>query len=250
MMEYLLGLQEYLDAAYQHSVFDQALHSQQPWELHLHGCRVVKARILENTTYDLKVDMEGQGKEDLPKIQVKLLYPADLSESVRTLLNIDAAIKALGLQPILAPAERHFVKNKTLFPLMKEHQEVFFTLLEGEIIRGLVAGFSRYDIVVNLQENVPITILRHSIYNLQDQHGRCYLKSFQDKHKDWQKSDLFVHAPEPTRKPASATGRAARSSHHAVGGLVSRLAKYFGLTRSRHSTRRARARRRARRRRR
>lgn len=245
-MGYLLGLQEYLDAAYQHSVFDQALDSQQPWEFHLHGCRIAKARILETTTYDLKVDIDGQGKEDLPKIQVKLLYPADLSESIRELLNIDMEIKALGLQPILSPAERHFVKNKTLFPLMKEHQEVCFTLLEGETIKGIIAGFSRYDIIVHLQEGVPITILRHSIYNLQDQHGRCYLKSFQEKHKDWQKSDLFVQQSEPTRKRASATRKAVRRGHHAGGGLVSRVATYFGLTRSRRSARRPRARRRRR----
>lgn len=191
-MGYLLGLKEYLDKAYNNSIFNQALDSKQPWTFHLHGDRVVSARVLENLTYDLKVDIEGQGQEDLPKIQVKFLYTADLTESVRPHIKMDKKIKALGLSPILSPHRRYFVKNKSLFPLMKENQVVFFTLLEGEIIRGIVSGFGRYDITVNLKGGMPVTILRHSIYNLRNKKGRFFLKSFQEEHRDWEKSDLFV----------------------------------------------------------
>lgn len=191
-MGYLLGLKEYLDEAYNSSIFDQALDFKQPWEFYLHGYRVVRATILENLTYDLKVDVKGQGEQDLPKIQIKFLYPADLVESFRPLIKIDKKIKALGLSPILSPGQRYFIKNKSLFPLMKEKQVVFFTLLEGEIIRGIIAGFSKYDIRVNLKGSVPVTILRHSVYDLRNKKGRCFLKSFQEKHRDWEKSDPFV----------------------------------------------------------
>jgi len=191
-MEYLLGLKEYLDEAYTNSIFDQALDSKQPWGFHLHGYRVVRARILENLAYDLKVDIENREEEDLPKILVKLLYPAGVTESVMPLIKMDKKIKALELSPILSPTRRYFIKNKSLFPLMKEKQVVFFTLLEGEIIKGIIAGFSRYDITVNLKGGIPVTILRHSIYDLRDKKGRCFLKSFQENHRDWEKSDLFA----------------------------------------------------------
>ena len=75
---------------------------------------------------------------------------------------------------------------------MKEKQVVFFTLLEGEVIRGVVADFSRYDITVNLKGGVPLTFLRHSLYDVRNKKGRCFLKSFQEKQRDWQKSDLYV----------------------------------------------------------
>jgi hypothetical protein len=101
-------------------------------------------------------------------------------------------VQALGLEPIYAPAERYIVKNKTLFPLMKEREVVFCTLLEGEVIRGIIADFSRYDLTIHAKGGLPIVILRHSIYDLRNKQGRCLLKSFQDQHKDWQKTALFV----------------------------------------------------------
>lgn len=191
-MGYLTGLKEYLDEFYDKSIFDQVLASKKPFEFHLHGYRFIRAEILENLTYDMKLAIEDQGQEEIPKIQVKLLYPADLADSVRPLIKIDEKIKSLAMEPILSPHRRHFVKNKSLFPLMKEKQVVFLTLLEGEIIRGIIAGFSRYDITVNLKGSIPVTVLRHSIYDLKDKKGRCFLKSFQEKHRDWERSDLYV----------------------------------------------------------
>jgi hypothetical protein len=46
---------------------------------------------------------------------------------------------------------------------MKDKQVLFFTLLEGEIIRGIIADFSQYDITINLKGGLPVVILRHSI---------------------------------------------------------------------------------------
>lgn len=191
-MGYLAGLNEYLDEWYDTSVFNHAVASKKPFEFHLHGHRVARATVLENLTYDLRVAIEDQGQEEIPKIQIKVLYAADLADSVRSLIKIDEKVKLLGMEPILSPHHRYFVKNKSLFPLMKEKQVIFFTLLEGELLRGIITGFSRYDVTINLKGGVPLTILRHSIYDFRDKKGRCFLKSFQEKHRDWEKSELFV----------------------------------------------------------
>jgi hypothetical protein len=189
---YLSGFQEYLDETYNISVFDQALDSKQPWELHIHNHRIIKARIIENLKYDAKVSVDGADDEVLAKTDIKLIYPEDLAESVKPLLKTDKKVRDLGLEPIIPPRKRYHIKNKSLFPLMKEKIVLFFTLLEGEIVRGVVAGFSRYEITANLKGGIPVTILRHSIYDLRDKKGRCYLKSFQETHRDWEKSPLFV----------------------------------------------------------
>lgn len=194
-MGYLLGLQEYLKVNYHNSIFDQALASKQPWELHLHKHLIIRAPITENLTYDFKIKTEASGDQTLPKTDLKLLYPADLSESVRPLLKTDHKVKSLDLEPIISPEKRYHIKNKSLFPLIRQGQVLFFTLLEGEIIRGVVTGFSRYEITVNLKGGVPVTILRHSVYDLRDKKGRCFLKSFQEDHRDWEKSPLFVSSP-------------------------------------------------------
>jgi len=191
-MGYLSGLQEYLDEGYNNSIFNQAWESKKLWEFHMHSRRIITARVLENLTYDLKLNIKGMGEEIIQKTQVKLLYPVEQAESVRGLIKADKKVGGLGLEPIISPRGRHHIKNKSLFPLMKEKQVVFFTLLEGEIIRGIIAGFSRYEITINLKGSLPVTILRHSVYDLRNKKKRCFLKSFQEDQRDWEKSPLFI----------------------------------------------------------
>lgn len=187
----LSGLQEYLDQNYGDSVFDVACSSREPWELHLHGHRIIQADIRVNLVYDLKIRGVDAEEPVLSKTDVKLLYPSKLSEQVKSLLKTDKNVSKLAFEPIIKPSLRHHVKNKSLFPLMKERQVVFFTLLEGEVIKGLITGFSRYEITCSLKGGLPVTILRHAIYDLRNKKGRSFLKSFQEKHKDWKKSDLY-----------------------------------------------------------
>jgi sRNA-binding regulator protein Hfq len=194
-MGYLIGLQEYLDETYNLSVFDSVFASKKSWDFHVHSHRVIRGKVTENLKYDLKLDVEGSGEEIFPKTDVKLLYPGHLAQSIRPLIKINTAVKNQGLEPIISPGKRHHIKNKSLFPLMKEKSVVFFTLLEGEILRGIIAGFSRYEIVLHLKGGLPVHVLRHSAYDLRDKKGRCFLKSFQETHRDWEKGDLFVSSP-------------------------------------------------------
>lgn len=188
----LSGLDEYLAEGYHLSVFDEAQSSGRTLEMHIHKQRVVQAKVLKDLKYDVELDVEGAGKELLPKVQVKLVYPAETAESVRPLIKVDQKVRRLELEPILAPGRRRHVKNKSLYPLMKEREVVFFTLLEGEVIKGLISAFSRYEVTVSLKGGLPATILRHSIYELRNKKGRSFLKSFQETHRDWEKSPLFT----------------------------------------------------------
>ena len=188
----LLGLQEYLDEGYNTSVFDQTFESREPWEFHLHNHQIIKSKVQENLRYDLRLSAEETGREAFPKTDVKLLYPADQSDSVRPFLKTDKKVRDLGLEPIISPRMRHHIKNKSLFPLIKDRRVLIFTLMEGEIVKGLVTGFTRYEITVSLKGGTPVYILRHSVYDLRDKKGRCFLKSFQETRRDWEKSDLFV----------------------------------------------------------
>lgn len=194
-MGYLLGLQEYMDESYNLSIFDQVFSSKQVYEFHLHPHRIIKANILENLTYDLKINIKAGGDELIPKTNVKFLYPEELAEAFGPLLRTDKKIEDLGLEPIPSPHKRHHIKNKTLFPLMKERRVLLFTLLEGEIIKGIIMGFNRYEITVSLKGGLLVTILRHAVFDLRDKKGRCFLKSFQEGRRDWERCSLFVASP-------------------------------------------------------
>ena len=191
-MGFISGLQEYLDQNYTVSVFDEVCKSKQPWEFHLHGHLVIRAKIFKNMVYDLKVESLDTAETVLSKTDVKILYPLDISEKIRSLLKKDPKVSKLSVEPIIVPGLRYHIKNKSLFPLMKERRVVFFTLLEGEIIKGLITGFSRYEIECSLKGGLPVTILRHAVYDLRDKKGRSFLKSSQEKRRDWKKSPLYV----------------------------------------------------------
>jgi sRNA-binding regulator protein Hfq len=126
----------------------------------------------------------------IAKLDVKLMYPAEFRGQVEKLLKTDEKVAERGLSPIAKAGERHHIKNKTLFPLIQEKVVVFVTLLEGEVVRGLIGGFSRYEIMVKLKGGIPVTVLRHAVYDIRDKQGRCYLKSVQQQAKDWLKSNL------------------------------------------------------------
>ncbi len=191
-MGHLEGLREHLKSVRGHSVFNELLAAQTVWEMRLHGQRVVQARVVENQTYEMVLDIDGHGRETIHKLQVKCLYPVESAADVEKQLKIDKKVLGLGLGPIEAAAQRYIVKNKTLFPLVKEREVVFCTLMEGEVIRGLIADFSRFEMIMHAKGGLPMVILRHSIYDLRTKKGRCMLRSFQEEHRDWQKSALFV----------------------------------------------------------
>jgi hypothetical protein len=98
-------------------------------------------------------------------------------ETLARLIKTDAKAQAAPLDPIISPKDRHHVKNKTLFPLMQQRVVLLITLLEREIIKGLVQGFSRYDLTISLKGGVPVVLLRHAILDVRDKKGRCYLKT-------------------------------------------------------------------------
>ncbi|MCF8144134.1 MAG: hypothetical protein K9N21_09465 [Deltaproteobacteria bacterium] len=191
-MGFLSGLQEYLDANYHISVFDHAFESKETYEFHLHGHRIFRGTVSENLKYDLGLRTAETEEMHLPKTDVKLVYPAASSDAVRPLLKVDRKVQDLQLEPIIPTRKRYHIKNKSLFPLMKERKVVFFTLMEGEIVKGLITGFTRYEISVSLKGGIPVVILRHAVYDLRDKKGRCFLKSFQETHRDWEKSHLYV----------------------------------------------------------
>ncbi|MFZ1752391.1 MAG: hypothetical protein WBO46_17405 [Caldilineaceae bacterium] len=188
----LIGLKEYLAAHDQLSIFDDVLASGQLWNFHAHPGRIITARLTNVETYDIVLTPETGESESLRKHNIHFLYPADQAKSVAKLVKPDKAVAALELEPTVFHRDRRFVKNKTLFPLMEERTVVFVTLRDGSVIRGLITGFSRFDIHMSMKGGVPVTLLRHSLHDIRDKDGRCYLKSEQEKRKDWKKSSVFV----------------------------------------------------------
>lgn len=190
-MAELKGLRNYLDASYDDSIFDTITSSQKNWSFHLHGQQVITGKLLENQQYDICIGWDDK-ETCVQKTEIKLAYPHHMAERILPLIKKkDKKVAKKQLEPIIEVRNRHFIKNKTLYPLMMGKEVVYFTLLEGEIIRGIITGFSRFDITMGLKGGVPLTFFRHSIFDARNKKGRCLLKTTQQISRDWKKSALF-----------------------------------------------------------
>jgi sRNA-binding regulator protein Hfq len=191
-MAYLSGLSEYMDEHYGHSILDTALASGEQYSLFIYGADILHGTIIKNGIYDLDFLLENGEEQTITKTDIKFLCHSSDTEKVKKTVKIDNKTAKQKLSPIIKGKDRHYVKNKTLFPIMAEKQVLIFTTLEGDQLKGLIAGFSRYEITLSLKSGLPVTIFRHAILDLSDKKRRCYLKSTQQTAKDWQKSQLYV----------------------------------------------------------
>jgi len=195
-MAFLAGLNDYLLKNYRYSTFEEALSSGAPYCMHLHGRRILQGSIADNTAYDIVVAAPDGERITLPKITIKMLYPADHAGRVQGQIRIDEAAQAGGAGPIVPAKPRHHIKNKSLFPLMRGREVLRLTLLEGEVLEGLVQSFARYEITLELKDGTQVVVLRHAILDVRDAQGVCCLKSTQQTLRGWTRSELYID-PRP-----------------------------------------------------
>lgn len=191
-MGHLRGFTEYYRQNDASCIFENLHQDQTLYNFHIHGGKTLTARVVENQVYDVRLSTDGREDNLVPKINILYLYQPDLAGNIKKLLKKkDKKGGPVVMNPIYSPKDRFFVKNKTLYPLMKDRQVLFFTLVDGSVIRGRVDGFSRYEIRMLLKGGVPLTLLRHAITDLRDKAGHCYLKSVDQEKQSWKTSAWY-----------------------------------------------------------
>lgn len=177
----LEGLKEYMAAHQKESVFQQEAGRDTSWCLFLHGDQVKTGTVQTDHTYEIDF-LTGEGVvEKIHKVNVKLLCEASKREEVLERMKRDEALKEAPEGPHFGPRYRHHIKNKTLYPLMNRKEVLFFTTLEGEVLRGVVAGFSRFEIRLSMKGGVSVVLLRHAVFDVRDKKGRFYSKEAVEK---------------------------------------------------------------------
>ncbi|MBI4773999.1 MAG: hypothetical protein HY788_07445 [Deltaproteobacteria bacterium] len=166
----------YLKEHYGESVFNRLLAGQQKSVLHCHGHEILRGTVAANDPFDVLFKEDQKGPIEINKLQIKFLFEAAAEASVNKLLKVEPDIRNRNLDPIPQPGNRNHVKNKTLSPVMQERRVVFLTTLEGDLIRGLVTGFNRYEITIKLKDGTPVVVFRHAVFDLRDKKGVSLLK--------------------------------------------------------------------------
>jgi sRNA-binding regulator protein Hfq len=177
----LAGLQEYLKVHQKDSVFDREAGKESSWCLFLHGDQRKKGKIQSDQTYEIDLVTQGGVAEKIHKVNVKMICEASKEEEVLGRLRTNEALKGAPEGPHFGPRYRHHIKNKSLFPLMNRKEVLFFSTLEGEVLRGVVVGFSRFEISLSMKGGVSVVLLRHAIFDVRDKKGRSYSKEAVEK---------------------------------------------------------------------
>ena len=102
-------------------------------------------------------------------------------EEVHGRLKTNEALKGSPEGHHFGPRYRHHIKNKSLFPLMNRKEVLFFSTLEGEVLRGVVTGFSRFEIELSMKGGVVVVLLRHAVFDVRDKKGRSFSKEAVEK---------------------------------------------------------------------
>ena len=200
-MGYLRGLDSYLKQNYDRNIFKEFKLQNRVLHFHLAGHQELTRKIKKVVTFDLDlIDRERQVIR-YPKLHIKFYYPVKIKEAIRPLLDTDPEVVAMNLPPLRHIPERHHIKNKTLYHLMMERQAVVITLLDGDVLRGFIDDFTRYEIFLKFHDNLRIVVLRHAVLRFTDFRGRNMLKEFQETARDWEKSSLWVDEDAEEENP-------------------------------------------------
>jgi len=165
-----------MDENYDKSIFDTLLKNGEEWVYYLHGHQIVIGTVTTNNKYDIALKTEDRDRLPVTKHNIKFVYPVEHHDELKKRIKIDKKVKKEEQGPILNPRKRNHIKNKTLFPLMKERKVLDITILEGEVLSGVVAGFTRYEITLLSKGRLPIILLRHAIYDVRDKSNKSFLK--------------------------------------------------------------------------
>lgn len=131
----------------------------------LHDGRTVKGAISEAEPYTFRIQ-SGEQAEEIHKLQVKYGYEPDDWKKVKKGVRQDKKAAREAETPAVRPQDRYSCSDRRLFGYLDQETEVVATLLDGDVLRGVVTWFSRYEFGLKLRTDVEVTVFRHSLRDL------------------------------------------------------------------------------------
>ncbi len=187
------------------SIFEKQCGSGAAWCFFLHDQKKLTGTIVRNEKFECDV-ADPQGVEQrIHKVRVKFACPAGVAEELERQLKRNEAVAARKEGPHFLPKYRHPIEDRVLFDFMNSREVLFFTMLEGEVLRGIIRGFSKYEIQLGMKRDVSVVLLRHAVYDLRDKRGRSYRKKRQGQGAGGEKAAGKAVA-SPAAKSSGETG--------------------------------------------
>ncbi len=151
------------------SCLDDAKDTGRPLALALHGKDKAMGIVLEVAPYSVTIQEDGaEEPREIHKLQLKYAWDPEEWKKVRKGVRTDKDLSKAPVEPIERPQDRYTCSDKRLFRYMDDEAQVQATLLEGEVLKGTVTWFGRYEFGMMLKSDVEVTIFRHALHDLTD----------------------------------------------------------------------------------
>ncbi|MEQ1501192.1 MAG: hypothetical protein ABMB14_03130, partial [Myxococcota bacterium] len=123
----------------------------------------VKGRVVEVEPYQIVFEPDGGAPEPIHKLKLLYSYPPDAWKAVKKAVRLDKKFVPEGIGPAVRPQDRYSCSDRRLFSYLDRAVELNVALLSGEVIRGTLTWFGRYEFGVKLRTDTEITVFRHAL---------------------------------------------------------------------------------------
>lgn len=157
-------MEDYRAAQQSRSCLEEAAAHGRTLALLLHGQRRVEGRIVAADAYNVTVHEPGAAEPTpVHKLQIKAAYLPEDFKKLRKVLRRDKTLSEAPRPPVDRPQDRYTLSDRRLWKYLDEGTTLDVTLLEGEILRGAVLWFSRYEFAIGLKGEASVTLFRHAL---------------------------------------------------------------------------------------
>jgi sRNA-binding regulator protein Hfq len=146
------------------SVLVDAHKDGRAWRFALHDGRVLTGRVVGLDRYEARLAPTGSDDEEsVHKLQFKLAWRPEEDKLARKGFRWDKELREQPQEPVPRPQDRFGCSNRKLFGWLEADTRVSLTTLEGEVVLGKIAWFSRYEIGVNVKDKTEVIFFRHAL---------------------------------------------------------------------------------------
>ncbi|MGM0578781.1 MAG: hypothetical protein ACQEXJ_23870 [Myxococcota bacterium] len=131
-------------------------------------------RVVDARTYEIDfrpAEAGEEGAEVIQKHDVKAVCAPEDVERVRAATEVDGDVKAQELGGTADRGERVRPKDVLLLDCLEGEREVRCVLRDGQVIRGVVRAFGRWDMDLEVAGGARVTLLFHALHPATDWGG-------------------------------------------------------------------------------
>jgi sRNA-binding regulator protein Hfq len=131
----------------------------------LHDGRTLKGTVKKLELYQFEFEEDGRPPETIHKLMVMYAYAPGEWKGVKKGIKHDKDKKPAGpeVAPAPRPQDRYSCSDKRLFQYLDRRTEIAVTLLDGDVLRGTITWFGRYEFGLKLRTDAEITVFRHAL---------------------------------------------------------------------------------------